>query len=215
MNIYGAPPEFVGQFDDVDLKEVMYYLYLPVYMPELLEIYQIPENLVPIIPLIRAANKWAQQQERPKNEYIYVSARKGWATPDNPLNRPGWHADGFGTDDLNFVWWKGAGTRFAIKEFTHVPDDDKGALEVFEEQAPHAKIITYPEKGLYAMDQTVVHSTPLIAKGQMRQYVKITMSPHRYNLENNSHNYFFDYDWAMYPREEVRNNTFKVQKDFV
>lgn len=216
MNIYGAAPQLIGEFPEIDLKEVMYYLYLPIYMPEQTHgMIQIPKNLMVIQPLIDQAIQFVDQQERPKNEYIYISARKGWATPDNPLNRPGWHSDGFGTDDINIVWWKGSGTRFALQEFKDIPPEDDKALLEFEKQIdPRFIVDSFPQGGLYAMDQTVVHATPLLTKGEMRQYVKISFSPHKYNLENNSHNYFFDYDWDMEPRELIRNNTFKAGKDF-
>lgn len=49
----------------------------------------------------------------------------------------------------------------------------------------------------------------------MRQYVKISLSDHRYNLENNSHNYLFDYDWPMFGREATRNDPQQAQRDYV
>lgn len=224
---YGAPPIKVAEFPDVDLQEVMYYLYLPVKFPGIRG-RRYPDNIQQVIPLVDTAIRWAAARGRDvTKDYAYVSARKGWATPDNPLNRPGWHADGFGTDDINFVWWIGAGTRFAVGDFGSVPESHTDSLHHFEQQADRAmtyeriglrgdvKIITnYPAKTLYAIDPFVVHATPLIEKGEWRQYVKVSLSTHRYNLENNSHNYLFDYDWPLFGREEVRNDTHTAQQDY-
>jgi hypothetical protein len=49
----------------------------------------------------------------------------------------------------------------------------------------------------------------------MRQYVKVSMSNHQYNLENNSHNYLFEYEWQLFSREAVRNDPAATQKDWV
>lgn len=202
-------PKFCGNFD-FDLQEVMYYLYLPVFMDN--SGLRLPPNVECCRELIEAAMQDVLP-EQPR--YIYLSARKGWATPDSPLNRPGWHADGFGTQDLNYVWWKGAGTRFAVQRFFNIADDHKKSLEQFDRQVDDMRVKTYPQGGLYRLDPTIVHATPIIPPpGQMRQYVKVSFSNHRYNLENNSHNFLFDYAWDMVPREIVRNDPHATQKDY-
>lgn len=211
---YGNQPIHLGQFD-ISLSEVMYYLYLPVKMRRGMEI-RMPENVRICLPLIERALGHAINSGRNVYEdYCYLSARKGWATPDNPLNRPGWHCDGFGSDDLNFVWWGGPGTRFAVQPFKDISADHVLSLVQFESQVEEAKIQTYPERGLYAIDSSVVHATPLLSKGCMRQYIKVSLSTHRYNLENNSHNYLFDYAWPLHSRDLIRNDTHKAQLDYV
>lgn len=210
--IYGKLPIYLGQHD-FSLREVMYYLYLPVKMGSSRVL--LPQNVEGCRQLIQHAIEWTAGQYG-YYHYIYLSARKGWATPDNPLNRPGWHADGFGTDDLNFVWWEGPSTRFAIQRFTDISDSHTASLVQFNAQLHTDSIVTYPEHGLYALDPSVVHATPVIpAAGCMRQYIKISMSDHRYNLENNSHNYLFDYDWPLTSRETARNDTHTAQQDYV
>jgi hypothetical protein len=207
VNAYGEPPIYLGH-GYFDLSEVMYYLYLPVAMGGNIHL---PPNIECCRPLIKRCLESAPRSYA----YAYISARKGWATPDNPLNRPGWHCDGFGTDDMNFVWWVGPGTRFAIQPFSDISSDHVHSLRQFEMQVTEQTVESYPERGLYALTPYVVHATPLIeAPGCMRQYVKISLSDHQYNLENNSHNYLFDYDWPMNQREIVRNDTHAAQKDF-
>ncbi len=148
---------------------------------------------------------------------IRISQRpQGWATPDNPLNRPGWHCDGFGTNDMNYVWWNGPGTRFTLAEFHDVSSDHVRSMQQFDEQAERDPRHVYspPVGNLYALTPSVVHATPIIgAPGCMRQYVKVSLSDERYNLENNSHSYMFDYDWPLHSRDAVRNDPHKAQKD--
>jgi hypothetical protein len=210
---YGDLPIPVGDFG-FDLREVMYYLYLPVAIERttVLPSIRLPPNVECCRPLIEDAIRYAG---RDRYQYVYLSARKGWATPDNPLNRPGWHCDGFGTNDLNFVWWSGPGTRFAIQPFKDITDDHVTSLRQFEEQVRPQTVVHLPEKRLYAITPYVVHATPLIeAPGCMRQYVKVSLSDHRYNLENNSHNYLFDYDWPLCSRDLIRNDPHKAQLDY-
>lgn len=172
---YGAAPEHLGEFP-LDLSEVMYYLYLPVMMPCSPEP-RLPSNVFRFWKLIDACSQHAPR----RYNYVYLSARKGWATPDNPLNRPGFHCDGFGTDDLNYVWWVGPGTRFAIQKFHDISDDHVESLRQFEDQIDLYRVVSdLPERNLYALTPDVVHATPLIRPpGCMRQYVKVSLARDR------------------------------------
>ena len=221
MQTYGKPPVDCGHFPDVGLTEVMYYLYLPVFMAD--DEYnrsgnylRLPRNVVGLTRLIDEAVLREFNADR-QWKYIYLSARKGWATPDNPLNRPGWHCDGFGSPDMNYIWWSGPGTRFAVGAFgDNISDDHVRSLEQFDLNARFncvVEITTPPAKHLYQIDRYVVHATPELTEGCMRQFVKISFSNERYNLYNNSHNYLFDYDWPMVDRDLVRNDTSKAQGD--
>lgn len=212
--IYGKLPIYMGQFE-FDLPEVMYYLYLPVVMQrESSDWIGLPENVECCRDLIRAATLHAAGTRGHPYNYTYLSARKGIATPGNPLNRPGWHCDGFGTDDLNYVWWVGPGTRFAAQCFYGIVSDHNRSMEQFDEQVKLDSVVSYAERGLYQIAPDVVHSTPEIKETCWRQYVKISFSDHKYNLENNSHNYMFDYDWPMHRRDGVRNNPASAQQDY-
>lgn len=211
--IYGKLPVYLGHFG-LDLPEVMYYLYLPISM-EHSEV-RLPPNLECLSDMVSMSMDWTKKFHSRQYRYVYISARKGYATPDNPLNRPGWHCDGFGTDDLNFVWWQGPGTRFAYQSFEGIVSDHNRSIKQFDEQVQEKNVITYPEKGLYQIDPSVVHATPIIPPpGCFRQYVKISMSEHQYNLENNSHNYLFNYKWQMHSRDSLRNDPHRSQLDYM
>ena len=221
---YGEKPELVANFNHLSMDEVMYYLYLPVFMKnpkmkrcegrDVTDI-RLPGNLELLRPMIKTAvmSKFGGDTVFPY-KYIYVSARKGWATRDNPLNRPGWHCDGFGSDDMNFIWWKGKGTRFAVQKFVDISEDHVISMKQFQDQLQSYNIQTSMfDQWLYHISPYVVHATPDITTPGMRQFVKISFSNDKYNLYNNSHNYAFDYKWDMVDRSEVRNDTSKAQGD--
>jgi len=229
--LYGGPPVLLGKYD-FSLPEVMYYLYLPVFMEEAGHEYGDTTaeglRLPPALECCRSLIEHAMILQNRQFRYIYLSARKGWATPDNPLNRPGWHCDGFGTDDMNFIWWRGPGTRFATGDFGEISKDHNESMNQFTKRiaqadfdyrvgiAPRRRIVidTPPQAHLYAIDPYVVHATPILTEGCMRQFVKISLSDHRYDLYNNSHNYLFDYDWPMRDRETIRNDPYAAQRDY-
>jgi len=219
-NSYGATPDPVALFP-LNFTEFMHYQYLPVFMPGVGG-FRIPDRLQFLEPMVekaveREARNHFDCDGGLEGRYVYLTARHGWATPENPLNRPGWHCDGFGTEDTNYIWWVGCGTRFAFMEFESISPNHQRSMDQFEHQIKEDAVFdTFPSRVLYRLDPYVVHSTPIIpSPGQMRSFVKISISRHRYNLEGNSHNYLFDYDWKMHPRHVVRNDPHYPEADFI
>lgn len=215
---YGLPPELFRRDFRPDWHEYMHYLYLPVVMPGSERI-RLPQNLEFIRHEVEAVclDEMVGDPTLVGDPlYVYVTARRGYATPGNPLNRPGWHADGFGTDDINYLWSDRWPTRFAIGEFKDISEDHVRSAEQFEGQivsasysavVPELRIEAGEPNAIYRLDPSVVHATPIIdPPGGDRSFFKISVSPSRYNLLGNSHNYLFDYEWHMYSRSEIRND---------
>jgi hypothetical protein len=224
MTEYGTPPREVLQRPVAGWDEMMHYLYMPVHMPGTADM-RIAPNLDWAVPLLRAAwedwfehyagKGWQYREDRP-DPYVYLTARHGYATPDNPLNRPGWHCDGFGTDDINYVWWDCHSSRFALQEFSDIAPGHVDSMRDFEAQVKPEHVTRYSDQTLYALTPYVVHCTPEISPpGCMRRFLKISISEHRYNLIGNTHNYKFDYTWTMHPRGEARNDPVYGEADFV
>jgi hypothetical protein len=227
---YGKPPTEVGKID-VHCDEFMSWLYCPVWMPDQ-QHWAFPPNLRWARTIVdRAALHWLDTIDSLLDTYVYLTAKHGYATPDNPLNRPGWHCDGFGTEDINYVWWEGAGSQFMVGDLgLEVSSDHVESMRQFDFRAvlwlagthygrmpteePNLAIRSYPERTLLRLDPFVVHSTPELEHGQMRTFVKVSFSKHRYNLLGNSHNFGFDYDWKMWPREVLRNDPTYGETDF-
>lgn len=217
MPEYGIPPEKMALFDDVAIDEFMHYLYLPVCMPDEKGC-RLPERLECIRDIVEGAMVYEVALGGDlSDKFVYVSVRRGWATDDNPLNRPGWHCDGFGTTDTNYVWWLGSGTRFAVQDFKDIEPDHQTSMDQFEYQILSENIEwDLPEAWLYRLDPYVVHATPRIdPPGEMRSFVKVSISPERYNLYGNSHNHLFDYAWEMHDRSLVRNDPAYPEADFI
>ena len=226
---YGARPIDFGVFD-LDFVEYMHYMYLPIVIDEgLARDYQesLPANIQFADHLIEVVRNY-EAVSGMDWKYVYVTARRGYATPGNPLNRPGWHADGFGTEDVNYVWTDRYPTDFAIGDFGTVSDDHIESVREFaatiewetgrgpSDGPPKVSIEHYPDKSLLRLDDRVIHAAPEIpAPGGERSFFKVSFSNNRYNLKGNSHNYGLTYDWPMFDRDAVRNDPTKAGGDSV
>jgi hypothetical protein len=207
---YGGKPEVIGTFD-IDCKEMMFYMYLPIKMIDSLWI-EVPKSLEVFRPLIDAVLE--HEMKHIEQKYIYITAKHIYATPDNVGNRAGYHSDGFLTDDINYIWTNKFPTVFCIQDF-NISTDCALAMHQMEHQADKDNEVRYPENTLLKLDQGVIHRTPTIRSGGMRTFVKISVSSEKYNLVGNSHNHLLDYNWKMYDRSEVRNHPTHPEKDYV
>lgn len=188
--IYGSAPIDLG-FVDLSPTEMMAWLYCPVKLPGSYEAC-LPPNLEQFRPLInRVFNDLANFEGRLFVSYVYITAKTLWVTQDNPGNRPGWHSDGFMTDDLNYVWSDRNGTLFwEPAELVSFVQDDQKSLKEMEvaEAGPHR---VYLDKHLLRLDQTVIHRVADVKTAGMRTFVKVSVSQQRYNLIGNSINHTF------------------------
>lgn len=200
---YGIPPDVIVEEIEVDLVkdkvEMCFYQYLPIKMAGALESFHIPKNLDWI-------RRFIQHLEFcPHTDYIYVSAKHLFVTPDNMGNRPGWHTDGFGSDDVNYIWVDRFPTQFALQRFELTTDDHNESLKQIAAQVRDDAIFPYSANQLIRLDRYNVHRPPVMGTG-FRTFLKFSISKNKYNLQGNSHNYLIDYDWEMVPRAEVRNH---------
>lgn len=211
---YGGAPKTLGRYD-LELVEYMHYMYLPIRFPGYSTFdYRIPKNLGFAEELVSKILAEERNTYGNQWDYVYLTARRGFATPGNPLNRPGWHADGFGTSDINYVWTDRYPTLFAVQEFQGINEEHVESIKAFEDQIQKDKIVTFPDKVVLRLDPSVIHAAPEIpAPGGERSFFKISFSNDKYNLAGNSHNYEFDYHWEMYKRDEVRNDPARAGKD--
>ena len=207
---YGNAPVDLGLYP-LDPAEMMVYLYLPVKMSMAKEDavndgVRIPDRLLFLKDLVDEAMADAAKTLDLSQHYVYITAKTLWVEGNFSGNRPGWHADGYGSGgDLNYIWADMNPTEFAVQHFREIPDDDFKSMQAMEEQVDPDKIVTYRDCHLLRLDESVVHRVNPEIKAGMRTFVKISISKHRYNLKMNSHNYLFDYAWRMFSRGEVRN----------
>jgi hypothetical protein len=212
---YGNPPKVLGEIP-LNPVEHMLYLYLPLKMPGGFFWYpNLPKQCDFMFDLIDAAETNAKLFGGFENtdHYLYLTAKTMWVGPGCPGNRPGWHADGFGSNgDLNYIWYDMNPTEFAVQNFKDVSSDDTQCLKDLEYQVDPDCVVVYPNRTLLRLDESVVHRVNTNPREGLRTFIKISISRHKYNLKGNSHNYLMDYKWDMFDRVEVRNTD---NKDFV
>ncbi len=210
--IYGNAPRDLGHFL-LRPAEMMIYLYLPVKMAGIDSI-RVPQRLNYMSDvLLESLRDASTSLGTLTDHYVYVTAKTMWVEGTFSGNRPGWHADGYGSNgDLNYIWYNMNPTEFAEQDFHDIPDDDFQSMVEMERQIDHTRIVTYENNTLLRLDESVVHRVNPVIESGMRTFIKISVSRHCFNLKMNSHNYLFDYDWSMHDRGEVRNMD---NKDFV
>lgn len=135
--------------------------------------------------------------------YIYLTAKRKYQSSDYGFNRPGWHSDGYGTNDINYIWSDSQPTIFNDSVF-ELSNDHESSMKQMEEQALPENNFTYENKAILRLNPRVIHKVGPIIEG-VRTFVKVSFSTDRYDLEGNSHNYLLDYNWPMRPRNKIRN----------
>lgn len=201
LHINSRFPDKLGTFAN-DAPEVMYYLYYPVKVPGQSFVEQLPANLQWVIPMLNAVRGNAPDEWL--SRYVYITCKNMYVEPGSYGNRPGWHGDGFGTDDLNFVWCSASPTEFCVQDF-HVSEDDAKSLVEFEEQAKPENIKLADVTGLYRIDASHIHRVAVNKTGGSRCFVKLSLSSKKFNLAGNSINPRISGKWQLHSRNEIRN----------
>lgn len=206
-------PEDLGQFD-IEAGEVMYYLYLPVKRPGG-ALWTIPDPRLNFIkPLLAAARNSDPRQWW--HSHVYVTVKKSFVGGGVTANRPGWHCDGYLSDDLNFLWYDADPTIFSVPPAFLLEADHVGSLATLESRDAHLMDFhrTYPCKHLLKLDDRVIHKVDTReTKQHMRTFVKITTSVNRFNLKDNSVNPLLPDDGPFFERALVRNDPHQAQRD--
>jgi len=202
---YGELPKELGTFE-VDAKEMMFYQYLPIKMPnETQPIYeQRLKCFDALVGAICCDYIGEFGHDNYVNSYVYLTAKHLYVKPNCPFNRVGWHSDGFLTDDINYVWCDKHPTIFNKTDFD-LPLDDLLSMEEMGKQAMPFNDVTYKENQLLRLNQFNIHKVAPIKAGGMRAFLKVSFSKDKYDLIGNSHNYLLNYDWEMKQRKEARN----------
>lgn len=203
--LYGNKPEDMGLVD-LNPTEMMFWLYCPIKAPQ--TSYIIPPNLRSYYSLLNKI------KEDVSNKYVYLTAKTLYVENTYSGNRPGWHSDGFGTDDVNYIWYDNNPTEFTDGKLKYnLPEDCKDAMNQMEINANNSNIVTYPNKHLLRLDQSVIHRAPNYVKAGIRTFVKISISNDKYNLIGNSINHKLPIKMNMVKRNTDRNHP--TCKDFV
>ena len=203
MAYYGNRPTHVGHWENPS-DEMLFWLYCPIKLRGQ-RMTTMPDNLRQFNPLVLLVARNAQY--RWADSYVYLTAKRLWVGPEGNGQRPGWHTDGFGTDDLNYLWSDRDPTLFYAPGYASTCSDDHNeSLREFEALDMKDKdLIQYEEGSLLRLDSTVLHRTVLPATAGVRTFVKVTLSTVLYNLKGNSVNHKLDLPENTAERSEERN----------
>lgn len=205
LPIYGNPPVVVKPIQ-ISPEESLFCLYLPIKLPH--STLAVPPTYRQFNQIIDAVRKHEAPHTWTKS-YVYLTAKHVWVEEGAPGNRPGWHADGFLTNDRNYVWYDMNPTEFWEPDFrvTFEADHNKSLSEMEERvSASNAFIKTYSNKLLLRLDETVIHRVNPAPKAGFRTFVKVSVSDQIYALKRNSINHMIDTDWKYTDRTAERNN---------
>lgn len=184
--IYGSLPTEIGKYV-INIDEMMFYQYLPISVPEHYG-YHLEDRLKKYSCLVDTVrddvglHDWG-------SSYVYLTAKTVFTNSHNPGNRPGWHSDGFGTRDLNYVWYDKNPTIFFHDGDLHsFTDDHNISLDEMENLAEGAMrhYVTFPCYTLLRLDESVIHKVNLDIPDGVRSFVKISVSDKPYSLIGNS-----------------------------
>jgi hypothetical protein len=195
---------------DLSPAEMMCWLYCPIKLPGM-QGFVFPDNLWQFVDIPRAAQAdFISIEGRPRwrDSYVYLTAKTLYVSPESPGNRPGWHSDGFMTDDLNYIWSDRSGTEFWKPNYARsfTLDHQLSLSEMEQAVANEPMIVTYPDKHLLRLDEFVIHRVARQSPG-MRTFVKVSVSTNPYNLIGNSINHGMPTGWTYSPRASERNHT--------
>ncbi len=195
--IYGAAPKDLGLIE-LDTSEMMFWLYAPIKVPGMWM--ETPpkqlEKYDRLLDEVRFDVIDTYGEKRWTDSYVYLSVKILHVTPDAPGNRPGWHSDGFLTDDLNYIWADRNPTEFLVTKdrelLSFVADHTASiaqmnwvsAVQLAGERREHAKV-----NHLYRLDQTVIHRVSLNVESGKRAFIKVSVSDKPYVQLGNSINH--------------------------
>ncbi|MGY3589350.1 hypothetical protein [Bradyrhizobium sp. USDA 4350] len=196
----------------IDLKctEMLAWLYCPIKLPG--QVFDtVPANLRQFADIVEKVFQDVYDNDSGKrwmDSYVYLTAKRLWVSPENPGNREGWHADGYGSADLNYIWADKSPTLFwePSKLCEYVEDHKLSMQMMAHDVAMYPEFIrTYPVNTLLRLDETVIHAVAPCETAGWRTFVKVSVSDHRYLLEGNSINHELAPDWKYAARETERN----------
>lgn len=193
--------KLLGLFN-VKFTEYAKYQYLPIKLPG--GEFVIEKRLLPFHKLISMClddisiyhgNTYID------DKYVYLTVKSEYQR-GKAFNRAGWHIDGFGTNDINYIWSNIQPTVFNFSHFTLSSNEEESMYEMTEQAKP-INDYTYPNNALVRADDSV-HRVGDLVEGH-RVFFKLTVSKDLFNALGNSINHELEYDRPNKKRGKERN----------
>lgn len=213
---YNQLPVIVKENIIINCDEFLFYQYMPVKFPNNGHILSTPvmeDRLNPFKYIVDLATQDffdLKGYHEYKNTYIYLTVKNMFQIANTPINRPGWHSDGFLTDDINYIWYNNTPTIFNSSNFD-LSLDDSLSLEEMNLQVDLTKNIKYFNNTLLRLNQFCIHRAADVLEPSLRTFLKISFSKDKYDLKGNTHNYNINYNWQMRDRSVNRNVPQKIE----
>lgn len=168
---------------------------------------QIPQRCAWAAQIVTAAVTEEQGRgQRLKDWYIYLTMKVLYVTPYNKGTREGWHCDGYGSDDVHYLWSDALPTEFFVGQI-QAPFDRSQALGCFGDSLRGVTDTWMPNRShLVRSDSGCIHRVSVEPYSGIRSFVRVGFSRSRFNLFGNAHNELLDYQWDMVPRTASRND---------
>lgn len=152
--------------------------------------YNIPENIRPgVFKAIEAV--YALDPELYGIPYnCYLTLKHEYVNPGSTGTRPGWHIDGFMSDQKNFIWSDCLPTQVVLGEFDLTLNHDISLTEM-EQQSEGKLLANLKPNVLYSLDQEAVHAPVINNTGApiLRTFLKLTYTQDKFNCTKNAWNY--------------------------
>jgi hypothetical protein len=198
---YGVLPEIVANIP-IKVTECMYYLYMPIKMPH--GDIVVPPRLEQFNPLLEKITDKYVGTTLWDDSYLYITAKHMLVNPNFWGARGGYHSEGFGTNDINWIWYDKNPPTFSKTKF-NVSNNPRKSLQEFTDQANYKDEVRYREHSLLELPPKTVYKVTPVTRYFQSTFVRYTLSKDKYNLIGNSHNYGIDYNWRMFERSPDRN----------
>ena len=173
--------------------------------------YRIPENLQLIVDTM-LSGIYQVSRYLYDNSYTYncyLTIRHEYVNPGSFGNRPGWHIDGFKSDQHNFIWMDILPTDVCDGEFRLSNDHYISLNEMMEQSCENDKFVRVLDVNtLYEMDQSCVHQPAVnnIRQPRLRTFIKFTFSREQFNAFGNAWNYKIPHIRPTQHRHDSRNH---------
>ena len=205
MKIYGKMPEVIEEVE-LENNSTMMCLYMLVNKP-LTHMAQLPDQYLWVGDLLDEVF-FDMDTNEIFEKYVYLTVKSGWVSGDHTMQRPGFHTDGFMTDDINYLWSDNNPTQFIGGCIMGVPEDHEESLEYFDSilEGTGLEPKEYPNNTLLKLNDRVIHRARPVMTPGFRNFVKITVSDHQYRLKGNTVNPMLDSGWVNDVERKVGRN---------
>ena len=166
---------------------------------------RLPTRLKGLTGIIRQCWDYNENElDNSPRTYTYLSVKRLPIGPGNSFSRPGWHIDGFLSEDVTFIYSDIFPTLYSTSDFSLTRDHAISMAEMAV-QAKETDVVEMPANELVHIDLHCVHRVNVPPVAHTRTFLKVVLSHRPFNLEGNAVNPECLPPWSFVPRAVSRN----------